>query len=342
MTQALRLVGLCFLALSTIYSIPLRSDAAPALGLVLPSTLAVEPAPSCYAPQALRPRVVAPVVLEDCYLIIFGYLVDPIVSLISEHTKGLLKNQGDCTTGFYPSTIVPTDLIDKFSLLDLAIAAARIIRLCIIGSRVNVGGSLDVGPKRKFKQIVFNPVETASRTLLDLVPSPQKTATSSALATLPPPSSNLALPSSSNSSTSLAETLDAGITCFEVHTTPAIVGTDCLYLFFYLLAQDRVKSPQSRSGTGSLPVYRRDQCMLTLSATRPTSLDYIRLSDIIIAAARMLYECVLFAPVRREGGRTLINSGEFSLTLTGGPPLDLTLANTNRTAVGPVEDVAFS
>lgn len=342
MIKTLRLVCLWFLALPTFYRIPLQSDTALALGLVVPSTLAVVPVPTCYVPQALRPRKVSAVVLDDCFIIIYGYLIDPIVSLIIEHTEGQLKNEGNCTTGFYSTTIGREDLTDKFSVLDMAIATARIIRQCLVGTSENVGGSLYVGPKKIFKQIVFNPAATPRSNLLDLNPPPSERAASPALATSPPPSSNLALPSSSNSSSSLGETLNAGIMCFEEHATPPILIKDCLSLFILLLAQDRVKTPQRRSGGGSLPVYRRGQCTMTLSAIRPTSLDYIRLSDLIIAAARILLECGLEIDVRREGGRTVINSGEFALTLSGGPLPDLTFASMNQTVVMAVEGVAVS
>lgn len=343
MIKTLRLLNLWVLALYTIHATPLQStpNSAPALGLILPSTLAVKPAPTCAIPEYLRPRRVAAVVLSDCLLPLFEYLLDPMINVQQKRdssTPVSVKKDRSCSMGVIP---VPraTRVTSRFSLLDEAIAGAMIVRRCIEGGTVKIGGHLYVGRNENWVQVVLNPVDFLGSNLSDHIPLPTlptQVAASFAPATSPTPSFDLALLSSSNSSASFAVTLSAGrIQCFEGPSTPSISGTDCLYMFYDLLSQPGVNKYQRWGGTSRTRVeFSHGRCLMVLSETSEMSLDVLRLSDLLIAAAKILSRCVAKFSVRHEGGQTLVGVREqFVLTLSGEAVVGSISANTNQTAV---------
>ena len=336
MTGLFLLVNLWFLALCTVHAIPLQStsNSAPALRLIQASTLAVEPLPICTTPESSRPE--AAIVLADCLIVLFFYLLDPVVRVPKKRNSSTpvsVEKEHSCGMGVIPAPRA-ADLTSRFSLLDEVIAGAIIVRQCVEDITVNAGGQLYVGRDQNWIQNVFNPEHTPSR--------PQ-VAASSALANLPPPSSNLALLSSFNFSVSSAEPVSARrVKC--TGGLPKINGADCFYMFYDLLAKPGVSKFQRWGGGGPLrAVFRQGRCLMMLEETSKTSIDGFSVSDIIIAAASVLYQCTMSSLVRFEGGQTFVGVREqFILTLSGQEVVGSASVNANQTSLMAVGDVASS
>ena len=299
----------------------------------------------CYSPGTFGPRRgLVPVNYLNCLPLLNEMLTSPTPTQRTKYTTAsvdfpLFQNSG-CLIGVrWPPNTHP---VDRFTLEEMAIAAAVTIKGCIeTGGYVRRGGVGWITPYEKFWVEVRSPsphygidaggsanatstlsgtvtLSTGGRALEEqrslpdtkatTLISPYQDNTNSVNAT-----TDLILPSphSTNSSSSLSDFLRCAV--------PRVIGTDigyvpqldCYHLFYSQLNHPDVYTNKAMRGLKPTPQVNHGRCYLEVRGSSERSVATMRLVDIITAAARIVKDCygrvyegILF------GGTTAVKGGD--------------------------------